>query len=114
MIEDPIRWVNICIQKAEEPKVRVPVTPTRYPYTYAYDFLRGHAAVFGMPAEFVGSRSQTSAWLQEQIGGRAKSREWLAENALEGADYRHYLVCCKLADAYIREWDLVWEDDPTR
>jgi hypothetical protein len=63
-------------------------TPTRYPYTYAYDYLRSHQVEFGVTGQRdLMSRGETSAWLNGQVSSPEEKIS----------------VCYQLADAYIRE-----------
>lgn len=59
-------------------------SPTRYPYTYAYDYLRAHAEYFGLPSNM--SREQCSGLLYSNPDKEA--------------------ICRLLADAYLREWGI--------
>ena len=43
----------------------------RYPHTYAYDFLRANAELFGVPKDVAGSRAQIAAYLEQVTGGHS-------------------------------------------
>lgn len=66
------------------PTVRERFVPTRYPYTYAYDYLKTHADEFGLPR-----------WMC-----RADYAAILRGNDDKDA------ICTMLADAYLREWGI--------
>ncbi len=76
-------WVTNGIEASLQPGE---ASSTRYPYTYAYDFLRSHADVFGIPENLTDSRAAVGRWLRESLGN---------DSAL--------LLCavCSLADAYL-------------
>lgn len=67
--------------------------PTRYPYTYAYDFVRSHHDI--VPPEILkdsnGSRSETSAVVER----------WANSLGLDEND-----VCKVFADAYMAEYNI--------
>lgn len=69
---------------------------TRVPFTYAYDYLRGHTASFDIPAEM--SRAEMSGWLGDRLD----------EAGLR--DHRRY-VCGILALAYIEQHNLHVSDE---
>lgn len=39
--------------------------PTRFPFTYAYDFLRANPDAFGIPVELTGSRGRIAGFIRE-------------------------------------------------
>jgi hypothetical protein len=59
--------------------------PARYPYTYAYDYVRSHPQAFGLAGLL--SRADTSQWLDSRVG---------SEN-------EKVAVCQLLAEALLRE-----------
>ena len=75
-----------------EPDSGEQFSPTRYPYTYAYDFLRFHAAEFGIPADVAGSRSAVSRWLRDYV-----------ESPHDKDTDAHELLVRQFADAYLSE-----------
>jgi hypothetical protein len=81
------------ITAIEEIESRVELTinsfiPGRYPYTYAYDFLRAHPADFGVTDQrSLMSRAEAAGWLECQVSSETERIE----------------ICLRLADAYIRE-----------
>jgi len=77
------------IQEIESrPNQSVTFIPSRYPYTYAYDYLRDHAYDFGLGA--TASRADSSAWLRAQLD----------QDTTEDA---HNMIVESLALAYLRE-----------
>lgn len=66
------------------PIARVRFSPTRFPHTYAYDYLRSHAEEFGLPLEM--DRGDCAAIFH---GNNDKD-----------------MICTMLADAYLREWGI--------
>lgn len=63
---------------------------SRFPYTYAYDFIRSNAQEFRLPPELVGSRAGVAGWYNDTYGD-----DDLDDDSFQG------LV--DLADAYMRE-----------
>ena len=82
-------WITRIIEDIQAPTMGI---PTRYPYTYAYDFLRSHADMFEIDASWdVCSRSSMALWLHEQLGTK------------DDSDPLHRAVCEALANAYLIE-----------
>jgi hypothetical protein len=75
-------WVTAGLEAVEADEEARQVIPGRFPFTYAYDFLRSHPAAFGAPEAM--SRADVSGWLGERLS---------AEQQLD--------VCIALAYAYI-------------
>lgn len=63
-------------------------TPTRYPYTYAYDYLKTHAQEFGLSDKPFVTLSRSDC--AELFRGNPNKDE----------------ICRLLADAYLREWNI--------
>lgn len=78
-------WVTNYIDLILQPKLGI---ATRYPYTYAYDFIRSHAEVFGL--EGTPSRADVGQWLYDALG-------------VDDSSPLHRAVCEALADAYLKE-----------
>lgn len=74
-------------------KLHPQFSPTRYPYTYAADFLRSHAGI--VPDEIAGA-----SWRQFPSRGEASRmrRKWASELGMGDED-----LARKFADAYLRE-----------
>ena len=71
------------------------VNPGRYPFTYALDYIRTHRSEFGFDQDI--SRSEATAWLRKEF------------NQPEFGYTRTYIgVLRSLADAYLKEFQLVW------
>lgn len=67
-------WVVAGIAAVQDiPNPRETVIPGRFPFTYAYDYLRSHAEIFGVPADVAGSRAAVSGWVNERLGQSATS-----------------------------------------
>jgi hypothetical protein len=75
-------WVTAGLEAVEADQEARQVIPGRFPFTYAYDFLRSHPAAFSAPEGM--SRADVAGW----PGGRLS-----AEQQLD--------VCIALAYAYI-------------
>ena len=71
-----------------------PFIPTRYPFTYAYDFARNHADDFDFPHYL--SRAETSAWVTHYAD-------------ITGQDRGDVVVA--LADGYIAQWNVKVTDE---
>lgn len=101
-MSDIDEWVIEGIEKAknERPLENKKVIRTRYPYTYAYDFVRSHPGAFGLDGAKSHSRADVARIVTEKVGGDG-IRTYSEAKALE--------VCIQLADAYIEEQGLVWE-----
>lgn len=97
MVASVPQWVDSGIQKALAPPKPVKASRDRYPYTYAYDFLRAHAADFGLP-DWVDSRSACAAWLREAFSGGSADIE---------EDPAFQVTLKRLADAYLKEHNMV-------
>lgn len=69
----------------ERPEATSQFTANRYPYTYAYDYLRSHPEDFGLPRGL--ARMDCASLLKNN-----KDKE---------------KICVLLADAYLREWNIV-------
>jgi hypothetical protein len=87
---DAPAWVHDGIERVEQNQSRNTAIPGRYPATYAYDYLKTHADVFGSPATM--SRADTATWLREQFGIAHDEHPPILRNTLK-----------VLADAYLRE-----------
>lgn len=104
MISMP-EWVTQGILNVEKERNEpvVLVIPTRYPFTYAYDYIRSHAAAFDLTpreGEACLSRMDITRVLRKRLG--------------VGSDHPYYrAVCAYLADEYIREHQLVWDRQAT-
>lgn len=104
-------WVDAAITKAREVEADPPryVIPNRYPFTYAYDFVRSHRDEFadaaGKPFATMGrntpSRSDVAGWFTKALGG-GNSRDPL-----------NVAVARRIADAAIEDEGLVWPDGIT-
>lgn len=89
MRETAIEWVKagICSVTARQPAREV--IESRYPYTYAWDFLRSHAAEFGLSD--VDSRADASS----------------AVRRLARDEHEYHRVAIILAEAYIKKHGLM-------
>jgi len=65
--------------------------PTRYPFTYGWDYVRCHSSDFGW--DTMPSRSEVSGWVRRQLLGVDD----------DATDERVQEVAETLADAYLRE-----------
>jgi len=81
-------WVTRGITETLKPRAAI---PGRYPYTYAYDFLRSNASVFGIPEGL--SRAEAARLLRDRLGAPDDG----------SPDPEVEQVCKALADAYLRE-----------
>lgn len=77
-------WSNVIAAIEARKSQAVPFIEGRYPYTYAYDYLRSHAADFGLHHYI--SRSECAGMLRNNPDKEA--------------------VCIMLAEAYLREHDI--------
>ena len=89
-------WIAQSIAEVQRPTEAI---PTRYPYTYAYDFVRGHAETFGLYG--LPSRAEVARWLRLRLGVDDDSPLLDA-------------VVRRLADAYLAEHNEVLPDSPRR
>lgn len=93
-------WVLATIAQIEaRPTTGETFIPTRYPYTYAYDYLRSHATDFGIDQDTAGSRSATAGWLRQHLGYGSD-------------DPRHLPIVEALADAYMKLWRIERSSGP--
>lgn len=93
-----LAWFSAMVRHIEEKRAKPrSVSSPRYPFTYAYDFVKLHADEFGLPQEHHGSRIGVAKWLRHQLG--------------VGSEHDLYkMVCYTLADAYLREYNIVLAD----
>lgn len=97
-------WIDAAIEKANDPDPAWPVIPRRYPFTYAYDFIRSHGTAVNEAATHVdvplpdgASRSEAAGWLTIAVGEDSRHPDKVA-------------AARRFADAYIAEHHLVWPD----
>jgi hypothetical protein len=98
-MSDIPNWVESGIAVATRPTEPNPVIESRYPHTYAYDYVRSHPEAFDLPTDLL-SRAGVAGWLRDRLDDDSRSPE-------------HVKVVRALADAYIRENNLVWRDGST-
>lgn len=90
-------------------------TPTRYPYTYAWDFVRNHQrpqsdTVFDFPSDIAGSRSETSGWVRKFTRSYGMDREEVAHLLADA--YMNVHGITKLPGEYA--CDNTWEPGETK
>jgi hypothetical protein len=101
-------WVGAAIDRAMRVNDPQWVIPNRYPFTYAYDFVRNHSEAFRR-ADTPGanllplfpSRGDVASWMRivaDDLGSRSPV---------------NVAICRALADAYITEHGYVWADGDT-
>ncbi|MFD9948802.1 hypothetical protein ACFWYW_46875 [Nonomuraea sp. NPDC059023] len=94
-------WITCGINTAE--RATTAAIPDQYPRTYAIDYLRGHAAGFGIPTAATRDRGTAATWLRRRLGITNPDDRSPAYTA----------VLAALADAYLRERRM-HIDDTTR
>jgi hypothetical protein len=78
-----------------------PFTQSRYPFTYAYDYIRDHAEAFELPAELCGSRSGVAGWVRRLLWDTDRISELTpAQETLTAT------LLVVLADQYCLEWGI--------
>lgn len=88
-----LQEIAATIREIEDARSRTFV-PTRYPYTYAYDYLAYHDREFAIDADAVAEgRSGVARWLRRQMDASVQPSQFLEALQL-------------LADAYLREWHI--------
>lgn len=116
------QWVRDGIKIAEIAPAQLSVTESRYPFTYAYDFMRSHAAAFGMREGRVSGETWSRGdmagklrqMIQTELGHGAARWESLTNPEREQVAEKQRELACLLADAYIREHNLRWEGNQKR
>lgn len=79
--------IGTILARTEQPKTAI---LGRYPYTYAFDYIRAHAAEFQMPGGLRTSHAEISDWYEKTYGDATTD-----DMAFQGV--------IDLADAYLRE-----------
>jgi hypothetical protein len=95
-------WIIDAIASVQRASVQrpTPASPARYPYTYAYDFVRQHHPAFGFPD--MPSRADVATWLRSRLRAHSEDAPVLAA------------AVRALADAYLSEHNEVLpEAEPT-
>ncbi|WP_443172672.1 hypothetical protein [Nonomuraea sp. KM90] len=69
-------WIIDAIASVQQP---TPASPERYPYTYAYDFVREHHPAFGFPD--MPSRADVARWLRSRLQAHSEDAPVLAAAA---------------------------------
>lgn len=116
------QWVRDGIKIAEIDKPQLAVIESRYPFTYAWDFMRSHTTAFGMREGRISgetwSRSDMSQKLrlliQRELGYGTVGWENLDKSQQEHVEKEKHRLACLLADAYIREHNLRCEGTQAR
>lgn len=80
---------DVIAQIEQRPEFVMPFTEDRYPYTYAYDYLRTHWEQFGLERWL--SRGECAALFRGPDGELREDKEQ---------------ICELLADAYLRQWHI--------
>lgn len=101
-------WVDAAIAKTREVDPPRHVIPSRYPFTYAYDYVRSHrdefATAAGKPFGDMlpngASRSEVAGWFAIVFHGNSR-------------DPLNVAAARRIADAAIEDEGLVWPDGIT-
>lgn len=116
------QWVRDGIKIAEITPPQLSVTESRYPFTYAYDFLRSHPSAFGLREGRVSGETWSRGdmagklrqMIQSNLGFGSTRWEELTKDQRELVSQEQHRLACLLADAYIREHNLRWEGSQVR
>jgi len=103
---DPLAAVRACVQAIEEDRPVITYSPSRWPYTYAWDYVRSHWGVFrpllGRPPSHI----------SEPLGvllSRSDVAQLIAR-LCQGDEQQVSAVAARLAAAYMRENRIVPPD----
>lgn len=95
LVPTPTTADGLLAAPADDDPTAVPVTPGRYPFTYAYDHLRAHRDEYGIPDDVGSSRGDMAGWLRDRLG-------------LDSQDPSYVTLVRGLADRHIAEHGYVW------
>lgn len=94
-----LRQLDAAIALCDKPEPRMEFNPRRWPYTYAYDFVRGHSECF-TEALGIDESHPNWPWLSRaDVAGLISARAGEGH----GANELKRMVCERLAAAYCRE-----------